>query len=55
MVFNGADKAQTVKIAKGKWQIVAHEGKISPEAGLGSFGGGSITLPPHSALILARD
>ena len=55
VVFNGADKAQTVKIAKGKWQIVAHEGKISPEAGLGSFGGGSITLPPHSALILARD
>ena len=55
VVFNGADKAQSVRIPKGKWMIVAHEGKISPETGLGSFGGGSISLPPHSALILARE
>jgi pullulanase len=53
VVFNGADHAQTVNIKKGKWTIVAQDGKISPE-GLGMTNGGKITLAPYSALILAK-
>jgi pullulanase len=53
VVFNGADTAQSVKIKKGKWSIVAQNGKISPD-GLGTSNGGNITLAPFSALILAR-
>jgi pullulanase len=53
VVFNGADHSQTVNIKKGKWTIVAQDGKISPE-GLGMTNGGKITLAPYSALILAK-
>ena len=54
VAFNGASYPQTVNIKKGKWMIVARDGKISPEEGLGVFKGGKITLQPYSALILAR-
>lgn len=54
VVFNGAFTPQTVNIKKGKWTIIAADGKINPEEGLGSFAGGKITLPPYSALILSR-
>ena len=54
VVFNGASNPQTVKIPKGNWQIVAQDGKINPEEGLGSTKGGNITLAPYSALILTR-
>ena len=55
VVFNGADKAQTVTIPKGNWKIVAVDGRISSAADLGATTGGRTTLAPYSALILARD
>lgn len=55
VVFNGANEAQEYTAPKGKWMIVAKDGKISPVEGLGTFAGGKITLAPHSALILARE
>ncbi|MCM1377829.1 MAG: type I pullulanase [Clostridium sp.] len=55
VVFNGASYAQSVKLPKGKWIIVARDGKISPSGDLGRFQGGKITLAPYSALILAKD
>ena len=54
VVFNGADHAQSVNIAKGDWKIVAIDGKISPEADLGATNGGKMTIAPYSALILAK-
>lgn len=54
VVFNGASYEQTLSIPKGKWMIVAKDGKINPTEGLGDFAGGKITLAPYSALILAR-
>lgn len=55
VVFNGASKAQTVDIKKGEWKIVAADGKISPTGDLGATQGGKMTLPPYTALILARE
>lgn len=54
LVFNGADKPQTVTIPKGDWQIVAQEGTIDPEKSLGNTKGGKIEVAPYSALILHR-
>ena len=54
VIFNGADKAQSVKVAKGDWKIVAIDGKISPDADLGATKGGNMTIAPYSALILAK-
>ena len=54
LVFNGANEAQTVNIKKDDWTIVAQDGRIDMN-GLGTTHGGSITLPPHTALILATE
>lgn len=54
LVFNGANEAQTVNIKKDDWTIVAQDGRINMN-GLGTTRGGSITLPPHTALILATE
>ncbi len=54
VVLNGADKSQTVNIPKGNWNIVATDGKISPDADLGTTKGGKISVAPYSALILAK-
>ena len=54
LVFNGANEAQTVNIKKGDWIIVAQDGRIDMN-GLGTTRGGSITLPPHTALILTTE
>lgn len=54
VVFNGSDKPQTVDIKKGNWLIVASDGLISPNGGLGRLEGGKQTVAPYSALILAR-
>lgn len=54
LVFNGADKTQTVTIPKGDWQIVAQDGTIDPEKPLGNTKGGKIEVAPYSALILHR-
>ena len=54
LVFNGANEAQTVNIKKDDWTIVAQDGRIDMN-GLATTRGGSITLPPHTALILATE
>ena len=46
VVFNGASYEQTVNIPKGKWIIVAKDGKISPKGEIGTFNGGKIQLNP---------
>ncbi len=53
VAFNGSDKEQTVKVAKGNWTVVANDGKID-ERGLATTKGGTTTVAPYSALILAR-
>ncbi|MDE7412409.1 MAG: type I pullulanase [Muribaculaceae bacterium] len=55
VVLNGASTPQTVNIKGGKWMIVAKDGVISPEAGLGTTDGGKVTVAPYSALILAQE
>lgn len=54
LVFNGANEAQTVNIKKDDWTIVAQDGQLNMN-GLGTTRGGSFTLPPHTALILATE
>lgn len=53
LVFNGSAEAKTVKVKKGAWTIVANDGKIDAN-GLGESKGGTITVAPYSATILAR-
>lgn len=55
LVFNGLPTSRRVKIRKGGWMIIAKDGKIEPEKGLGLFEGGEIEIAPYSALILAKD
>lgn len=55
VVFNGASDPQTVTVPKGNWKIVAQDGKIEANGGLGTSKGGKMTLAPYSALILAQD
>lgn len=54
LIFNGSSETREVKIPKGKWMIVARDGKISPEGTLGNFQGGKIEVSPRTALILAK-
>lgn len=54
LVFNGSDEAKTVKVAKGDWIIIAEDGNINAD-GLGTTRGGTLTVAPRSALILARE
>ena len=51
VIFNGSPEAQTIKIKKGNWTIVAQDGKIDLE-GIETFKGGEITIPGTSATIL---
>ncbi len=53
VIFNGGDKPYTTRLKKGNWKILAEDGNIDPE-GLRDFNGGSISIPPCSALILTR-
>lgn len=52
VIFNGSDEAREVKIPRGKWIVIADDGKISA-SGLGESKGGKVTAAPRSALILA--
>ncbi len=54
VILNGNSVTQEVNVPKGKWMIVAADGKIDPETGLGTSKGGKVTVAPYSALILAR-
>ena len=51
LVFNGANEAQSVKIKKDDWTIVAQDGQLDMN-GIGHSNGGTITVAPHTALIL---
>ena len=53
VVFNGNDSAREVKVAKGDWIVVAADGRIDKD-GLGRAKGGTMSVAPQSALILAR-
>lgn len=53
IVFNGSDEPYNAKIPKGKWLVVARDGKIDAE-GLGTIDGDKVAVEPVSALILAR-
>ena len=60
VIFNGSDEAAEVKLPKGKWTVVARDGKID-HSGLRDADGSLLTLPggntavePCSALILYR-
>lgn len=54
IVFNGNDKSVDVRIPKGKWTIVAYDGKIKAN-GMGKSNGGNMSVPAYSALILAQE
>lgn len=53
VVFNGSDKPQTVNVPKGKWTIIAADGRLDKD-GLGESKGGKIEAAPQAALILAK-
>lgn len=55
VAFNGAAYPQTVNVKKGKWLIVAQDGRIAADGSLGVSEGGKVTLAPYSALILAQE
>ena len=54
LVFNGATTPQTVTLPKGKWQVVARDGKIDPVNALETIDGGKVEVAPYSALILHK-
>lgn len=53
VIFNGSDQAREVKIPKGYWTVIARDGQINAD-GLDTTRGGTLTVAPTSALILAR-
>ncbi len=52
VVFNGASSSRVVNVKKGKWVIVAKDGKFTGQDAEDRFNGGRIGLAPYSALIL---
>lgn len=54
VIFNGADHAQVVKLPKGKWQVVARDGKICLDNTLGTVTSPEVQVSPRSALIMHR-
>ncbi len=54
LIFNGSDEARTVKVAKGPWLVIADDGQLCAE-GLSTSAGGTLTVAPRSALILAKE
>lgn len=54
LVFNGSEKEYTAKIPKGNWTVIAYDGELNPD-GLSQSKGGKISVPPTSALILAKE
>jgi len=53
LVFNGNAAPIEVKIPRGKWTVIAQDGRINA-AGMGYTEGGKMVVEPTSALILAR-
>lgn len=53
IILNGADTPATVKVAKGKWTVIARDGIIKAD-GIDTSNGGKMVVAPASALILVR-
>ena len=53
MVFNGSNEPQTIKVPRKDWTVIAEDGRINAD-GLSTTRGGTLTVAPRSALILAR-
>ena len=54
VIFNGAEKENTVVVPKGEWRVVASDGVIYPDSEQPVIKGGKIKVEPYSALILRR-
>ncbi len=54
VIFNGNESPVAVTLPRGKWLVVARDGKIS-SAGMGYINGGKLEIEPVSALILAKE
>ena len=54
VAFNGSDEPREIKVPKGNWTVIADDGQISA-SGLATSKGGTVTVAPRSALILARE
>ena len=55
LVFNGGTEPYTASIPRGEWTVIARDGQIDPDGGLGTIKGGKTVVVPCSALILAKD
>ncbi|MDE6548841.1 MAG: DUF3372 domain-containing protein, partial [Muribaculaceae bacterium] len=53
VIFNGSDQAQSVKLPEGIWQAAVKDGKVDPQAGLGTLSG-TVSVAPRSALIVKQ-
>ncbi len=53
VIFNGSEEARSVKLPEGAWQAVVKDGKVDPNAGLGTISG-DVEISPMTALILKR-
>lgn len=53
VIFNGASEPQSITIPKAEWKLIANDGKLDA-SGIGYSSGGTITIAPRSATILAQ-
>ncbi len=54
VIFNGSDDTRTVKIPSGNWLVVARDGQLKAD-GMGYTKGGTLSVEPRSAMILAKE
>lgn len=54
LIFNGSEDSVSIKVPRGKWIVIARDGKIAAQ-GMGTVDGGMIAVEPTSALILAKE
>ncbi len=54
LIFNGSAEPRTVRVPRGNWTIIAEDGRLKA-TGLGQSRGGTLTVAPTSALILAKE
>ncbi len=52
LIFNGNSEPVKVNVPRGNWTIIAQDGKMKAD-GMGRSAGGTLTVAPTSALILA--
>ena len=54
VILNTRDRAVSVDLPAGTWQVVCRDGRINPDKGLGTMQGGKVNVGARSALILHR-